>query len=67
MFGLTAIYAAVRNRSDVLIIPMIMIAVIILGRLFSAVVDGSGPEALPLIAVEVVMLAIVFLGYRTLP
>jgi hypothetical protein len=67
MFGLTAIYASVRNRSDVLIIPMIMIAVIILGRLFSAVVDGSGPEALPLIAVEVVMLAIVFLGYRTLP
>ena len=67
MFGLTAIYASVRNRSDVLIIPMIMIAVIILGRLFSAVVDGSGPEVLPLIAVEVVMLAIVFLGYRTLP
>ena len=67
MFGLTAIYASVRNRSDVLIIPMIMIAVIILGRLFSAVVDGSGPEALPLLAVEVVMLAIVFLGYRTLP
>ena len=67
MFGLSAIYASVRNRSDVLIIPMIMIAVIILGRLFSAVVDGSGPEALPLIAVEVVMLAIVFLGYRTLP
>ena len=67
MFGLTAIYASVRNRSDVLNIPMIMIAVIILGRLFSAVVDGSGPEALPLIAVEVVMLAIVFLGYRTLP
>ena len=67
MFGLSAIYASVRNRSDVLIIPMIMIAVIILGRLFSAVVDGSGPEALPLIAVEVVMLAIVVLGYRTLP
>ena len=67
MFGLSAIFASVRNRSDVLIIPMIMIAVIILGRLFSAVLDGSGPEALPLIAVEVVMLAIVFLGYRTLP
>ena len=67
MFGLSAIYASVRNRSDVLIIPMIMIAVIILGRLFSAIVDGSGPEALPLIAVEVVMLAIVFVGYRTLP
>jgi hypothetical protein len=67
MFGLSAIFASVRNRSDVLIIPMIMIAVIILGRLFSAVVDGSGPEALPLIAVEVVMLAIVFVGYRTLP
>ena len=67
MFGLSAIFASVRNRSDVLIIPMIMIAVIILGRLFSAVVDGSGPEALPLIAVEVVKLAIVFLGYRTLP
>ena len=67
MFGISAIFASVRNRSDVLIIPMIMIAVIILGRLFSAVVDGSGPEALPLIAVEVVMLAIVFVGYRTLP
>ena len=67
MFGLSAIYASVRNRAVVLIIPMIMIAVIILGRLFSAIVDGSGPEALPLIAVEVVMLAIVFLGYRTLP
>ena len=67
MFGLSAIFASVRNRSDVLIIPMIMIVVIILGRLFSAVLDGSGPEALPLIAVEVVMLAIVFVGYRTLP
>jgi hypothetical protein len=67
MFGLSAIYASVRNRSDVLIIPMIMIAVIILGRLFSAVVDGSGQKAMPLIAIEVVMLGIVFLGYRTLP
>ena len=67
LFGLSAIYAAVRNRSDVLLIPMLMIAVIILGRLFSAIVDGSGREALPLIAVEVVMLGIVFLGYRTLP
>lgn len=67
MFGLSAIYASVRNRSDVLIIPMIMIAVIILGRLFSAVVDGSGQKAMPLIAIEVVMFGIVFLGYRTLP
>ncbi|WP_372706772.1 hypothetical protein [Brevundimonas sp.] len=67
MFGLSAIYAAVRNRSDVLIIPMIMLAVIILGRLFSAVLDGSGTKAMPLIAVELVMLATVFLGYRTLP
>jgi hypothetical protein len=46
---------------------MIMIAVIILGRLFSAVVDGSGQKAMPLIAIEVVMFGIVFLGYRTLP
>jgi hypothetical protein len=67
MFGLSAIYAAVRNRSDVLLIPMIMLAVIILGRLVSAVLDGSGAKAMPLIAVEVVMLAIVFVGYRTLP
>jgi len=67
MFGLSAIYAAVRNRSDVLLIPMIMLAVIIAGRLFSAVLDGSGAKAMPLIAVEVVMLATVFLGYRTLP
>lgn len=67
MFGLSAIYAAVRNRSDVLLIPMIMLAVIIAGRLFSAVLDGSGAKAMPLIAIEVVMLATVFLGYRTLP
>ena len=67
MFGLSAIYAAVRNRSDVLLIPMIMLAVIILGRLVSAVLDGSGAKAMPLIAVEVVMLAIVFVGYQTLP
>ena len=67
MFGLSAIYAAVRNRSDVLLIPMIMLAVIILGRLVSAVLDGSGAKAMPLIAVEVVMLAIVFVGYRALP
>ena len=67
MFGLSAIYAAVRNRSDVLLIPMIMLAVIIAGRLLSAVLDGSGAKAMPLVAVEVVMLAVVFLGYRTLP
>jgi hypothetical protein len=46
---------------------MIMLAVIIAGRLLSAVLDGSGAKAMPLIAVEVVMLAVVFLGYRTLP
>lgn len=67
MIGGSAIYAAVRNRSDVLIIPLVMLSVIIAGRLVSAVLDGSGRDALPLIAAEVMMLAVVVLGYRTLP
>jgi hypothetical protein len=67
MIGGSAIYAAVRNRSDVLIIPLIMLSVIIAGRLVSAVLDGSGRDALPLIGAEVMMLAVVVLGYRTLP
>ncbi|WP_396593503.1 hypothetical protein [Brevundimonas sp. R86498] len=67
VIGGSALYAAVRNRSDVLIVPILMLSVIILGRLVSAVLDNSGPAALPLIAAEVLMLAIVVLGYRTLP
>lgn len=67
ILGGTAVYAAIRNRSDVLIVPIIMLAVIIAGRLVSAVLDGSGTAALPLIAVEILMLAVVLLGYRTLP
>jgi hypothetical protein len=67
MIGGSVIYAAVRNRSDVLIIPLLMLSLIIVGRLVSAVLDGSGRDALPLIAAEVMMLAVVVLGYRTLP
>ena len=67
MIGGSALYAAIRNRSDVLIIPLIMLSVIIAGRLVSAVLDGSGRDALPLIAAEVLMLTVVVVGYRTLP
>lgn len=67
LIGGSAVYAAIRNRSDVLIVPILMLSVIIAGRLVSAVLDGSGKAALPLIAAEVLMLAIVVLGYRTLP
>ena len=44
-----------------------MLAAIIAGRLVSAILDNSGKTALTLIIVEVLMLSLLVLGYRTLP
>jgi hypothetical protein len=67
LIGGSAVYASVRNRGDVLIAPIIMLAAIIAGRLVSAILDNSGKTALTLIIVEVLMLSLLVLGYRTLP
>ena len=65
--ALFALYAAVRGVRGPLLVPIVLMLCAIVGRLISFAVDGVVPGAVPPIVVEVVMLAIVAVGYRILP
>ncbi len=67
LIGAFSLAAAVRRRADYLAAPTFILAVILIGRGLSALIDGSGPVAIELIGVEVVMLGVLVLGLRILP
>ena len=67
LIGAFSLTAAVRARAVYLVAPAVLVSVILVGRGVSAVVDGSGAMALPLIGVEVVMLAVMVCGLKALP
>ena len=67
LIGVFSLIAAVRQRAIYLVAPAMMVSAILVGRCVSAVVDGSGAEALPLIGVEVMMLAVMLWGLKALP
>lgn len=67
LIGAFSLAAAVRERSAYLVAPAVLVSVILVGRGVSAVVDGSGAGALPLIGVEVGMLAVMLWGLKALP
>lgn len=73
MFGffvsgaLFALYAAWTNRRWPLLVPIVLLACAIIGRLVSFAVDGVVPGSIEPIVTEIVMMAIVVTGYRTLP
>ena len=67
LIGAFSLTAAVRAKGIYLAAPVMLVAIILAGRGVSAAVDGSGAGALPLIGVEVVMLAIMVWGLKALP
>ena len=67
LIGVFSLTAAVRQRAIFLVAPAMLVSTILTGRGVSAAVDGSGAGALPLIGVEVVMLAIMLWGLKALP
>lgn len=67
LIGGFAVAAAVRERAIYLVAPAVLVSVILVGRGVSAVVDGSGGGSLPLIGVEVAMLAVMLWGLKALP
>ena len=64
--ALFALYAAVRGVRGPLLVPIVLMLCAIFGRLVSFAVDGVAPGAVPPIVAELIMLAIVLAGYRTL-
>jgi hypothetical protein len=66
LIGSASLIAAVRGRAGYLAAPAAMVGVILFGRCVSAVLDGSGSAALPLIGVEILMLAVMVGGVKVL-
>lgn len=61
-----AVLAAARNRADVLLVPLLMIAIALSGRVVSLLLDGSTPASFPPIVAEAVMFVLLAGGYRSL-
>lgn len=64
--GALALLAAIRNRADLLLAPLVMIAIALSGRLITLLVSGPSPALIPPMVVEAVLLAILVLGRRVL-
>lgn len=67
LIGAFSLAAAVRAKAAYLVAPAVLVSIILMGRGVSAVVDGSGALALPLIGVEIAMLAVMVWGLKVLP
>ena len=64
--GALMLWAAVKDRRDLLLAPVLLICLALAGRGLSLVLTGPSPELVPPIVVEAVTLAILLLGHRTL-
>lgn len=63
--GALTLLAAIRNRRDDLLAPLVMISLALAGRVLSLAVAGPSPDQIQPIIVEAVTLAILLLGRRT--
>ena len=61
-----ALLAALRNRGDLLIAPLLMIGIALTGRLLSLALTGLSAPLIQPIVVEAVLLVILVIGYRGL-
>lgn len=59
-----ALYGAWKMRADALLVPMVMLGLALTGRCVSLALDGMAPTAPAPMLIEVIMLAILFFGYR---
>ncbi len=62
--SLFALYGAWKMRADALLVPMVMLGLALTGRFVSLALDGFAPTAPAPMVIEVIMLAILFAGYR---
>ena len=64
--SLFALAGAIRNQAAPLLVPLVMLSIALFGRCVSLVLDGFTATAVPPMVVEVVMITILFAGYRSL-
>ena len=64
--GVFALLGAVRGRPEPLAVPLILLSIALSARFVSLAVDGVSPTAFKPMAAEAAMIAILFVGRRTL-
>lgn len=62
--SLFALYGAWKMRAHALLVPMVMLGLALTGRFVSLALDGFAPTAPTPMVIEVIMLVILFAGYR---
>jgi hypothetical protein len=63
--SLFALFGAYRTKADVLVVPLIMLAIADAGRFVGLIVDGASSTAFPPMIAEWIMIALLLIGYRT--
>ncbi len=64
--GTFALIGAIRQDGRALLVPVLLLAIAITGRTVSLVADGIGPQALPPMLAEAVMISLLLLTRRQL-
>lgn len=64
--GVFALLAAVRNRRDLLLVPITLIGIALAGRLLSLALTGFSQPLVQPIVIEAVLIVIMVLGFRGL-
>jgi len=59
-----ALIGAWTQRARPLLVPMVLLALALIGRFISLIVDGMGPGAIPPMVAEAVMLAVLYAGWQ---
>jgi len=62
--GLFATLGAVRQDPELLKVPLLLLAIALLGRTVSLVVDGRGPEAIQPMVVEALFIGLIVAAQR---
>ena len=63
--GMFALVAAWRAERTPLLVPLCLLSIAVAGRAVSLIADGTPATAFPPMVVEVVMIAVLALGWRT--
>lgn len=61
-----ALLGAAWSRADLLLVPLLLLAIAFCGRVLSLVLDGATSKSYLPMAAELVMIAVLFTGYRVL-
>lgn len=64
--GTFAMIGALQKDRQALLVPMLLLAIAITGRCVSLVADGVGPQAIPPMVAEAVMIAVLALARRAM-